>query len=298
MPSELEISVILTTFQRPKHLQRSLLSLSLQKDVAGRFEVIVADDGSADSTQSLVQEFARTVDFPVKWISHPHDGFRVSLCRNDGARASVSPYLLFTDGDCIFPADHLRKHLLARRRNIVRAGDCLRLGEEETARLDAAAIASGAYRKWVSPADRRRLVHKRFKERCYQLIHHRFKPKLTGWNIGIFRRDFEAVNGFDESFVGWGCEDDDLAIRLRKAGRRIVSALPYTHGYHMWHPTAPSYPTKWGEGCNADRLLHNDRPIRCISGLFRQLESSDEGWTCDRVGEQAYADQPQVKCSA
>ena len=123
-------------------------------------------------------------------------------------------------------------------------------------------------------------------------MRHRFKPKLTGWNIGIFRRDFEAVNGFDESFVGWGCEDDDLAIRLRKAGRRIVSALPYTHGYHMWHPTAPSYPSKWGDGCNV-RRLYDDPPIRCAAGLVHESESG-ENW--DRVGERAYGEQPQVKC--
>jgi GT2 family glycosyltransferase len=274
MPSDLELSVILTTFQRPAHLKRSLFSLSLQRGVDGKFEVVVADDGSHDGTQSVVEDFALTAGFPVRWITHEHQGFRVSLCRNDGVRASVAPYLLFSDGDCIFPPDHLRKHLLARRSGIVRAGDCLRLGEEETKRLDAAAIASGAYRKWASSGDRRRLTQKRFKERCYQWMRHRFKPKLTGWNIGIFRRDFEAVNGFDESFVGWGCEDDDLAIRLRKSGRRIVTALPYTHGYHMWHPTAPSCPKKGGNGRNVHRL-YDDRPIRCVAGLVHEPDADE-----------------------
>jgi GT2 family glycosyltransferase len=295
MQSSLELSVILTTYQRPEHLKRSLVSLSLQRDVAGRFEVIVADDGSVDSTERVVKDFSRTVDFSVRWITHPHQGFRVALCRNDGARASAAPYLLFSDGDCLFPADHLRKHLLARRRGVVRAGDCLRLGEAATERIDAAAIASGVYRKWASRGDRRRLMQKRFKERWYQLVRHRFKPKLTGWNIGIFRRDFEAVNGFDESFIGWGCEDDDLAMRLRKAGLRIITALPYTHGYHMWHPTTPSYPTKWGEGSNADRLQHI-RPVRCVAGLVYEPDAG-EGWSCDRVGERAYVEPPREKCS-
>jgi GT2 family glycosyltransferase len=288
MQSDLELAVILSTYQRPEHLKRSLFSLSLQKDVAGKFEVIVADDGSQDSTHRIVHDFALSAEFPVKWITHEHRGFRVALCRNDGARASRAPYLLFSDSDCIFPVDHLRKHLLARRPGVVRAGDCLRLGEVATEQLDAAAILSGEYRYWASPGDRRKLVQKRFKERCYQLMRHRFKPKLTGWNIGIFRRDSEAVNGFDESFVGWGCEDDDLAIRLRKAGRRIISALPYTHGYHMWHPTTPSYPVKWGDGCNV-RRLHHDRPIRCATGLVHEPTTGQE-WSCDRVGERAYAD--------
>jgi glycosyltransferase involved in cell wall biosynthesis len=277
MTSQLELAVILTTYERPQHLERSLISLSLQQDVAGKFEVIVADDGSTDCTEQLVHEFARRVDFPLRWITHPHDGFRVALCRNDGARASTAPYLLFTDGDCLFPVDHVKKHLQARRRGVVRAGDCLRLSQEATDRIDAEAIETGAYRKWAFVADRRRLLQKRFKERCYELIRHKFRPKLTGWNIGIARQDFEAVNGFDESFVGWGCEDDDLAFRLRKAGRRIASALPYTHGYHMWHPTAPSCPARWSDGPNVERLHTMDRPVRCVVGLVNDAESRDGG---------------------
>jgi GT2 family glycosyltransferase len=213
-----------------------------------------------------VEAFARKASFPLIWTSHPHDGFRVALCRNDGVRVSSAPYLLFTDSDCLFPEDHLQKHVLARRCGIIRAGDCYRLEQQATDRIDVAAINSGAYQEWVSSEERQRIFQKRIKERFYQLVRHATKPKLTGFNIGIAREDLEAVNGFDESFVGWGCEDDDLAFRLRKSGRRIASMLPYTHGYHMWHPSAPSRPERWADGPNVGRL-QNERPIRCAMGL-------------------------------
>src|SRR5215212_1755322 len=138
MPSQLEISVILTTYQRPVHLERSLISLAHQRGMDGKFEVIVSDDGSTDHTKSLVTKFALLAPFPLHWVSHRHNGFRVSLCRNDGVRASSSPYFLFTDSDCIFPANHLKKHLAARRSGIIRAGDCIRLDKETTARVDEA----------------------------------------------------------------------------------------------------------------------------------------------------------------
>jgi glycosyltransferase involved in cell wall biosynthesis len=269
MPSELEISVIVSTYQRPAHLERSLLSLAEQRGVDGKFEVIVADDGSTDHTPTIVRKFARTVPFPVHFITHPHDGFRVSLCRNDGVRASSSPYYLFTDSDCIFPADHLRKHLQARRPGVVRAGDCIRLDEETTNRVDAQAITSGEFTSWAPREERKRLLKIRFKSHYYRWMRHPKKPKLTGYNIGICREDFEVVNGFDEEFVGWGCEDDDLAYRLRKAGRRIASALAYTHGYHLWHPSEPSRPAKWTDGINVRRLDNLDRPTRCAAGLTR-----------------------------
>ncbi|MCI0332616.1 MAG: galactosyltransferase-related protein [Planctomycetes bacterium] len=82
------------------------------------------------------------------------------------------------------------------------------------------------------------------------------------------------MNGFDECFVGWGCEDDDLAYRLRKAGRRIASALRYTHGYHMWHATEPSRPVKWTDGPNVGRLECLDRPIKCVAGLVSHVEET------------------------
>jgi glycosyltransferase involved in cell wall biosynthesis len=276
MPNKLEISVILTTYQRPAHLERSLLSLAHQRGMDGKFEVIVADDGSADHTADLVRKFARTAPFPLHWVTHKHDGFRVSLCRNDGVRASSSPYLLFTDSDCIFPADHLQKHLLARRSGIVRAGDCVRLDEETTDRVDEKAIVSGVFTSWASREERNRLFKIRIKGQYYRWTGHPKKPKLTGYNIGISREDFEAVNGFDESFIGWGCEDDDLAFRLRKAGRRIASALRYTHGFHLWHPSEPSRPAKWTDGVNVKRLDNLDRPIRCVAGLVSMDTSSKE----------------------
>ena len=86
MPTELELSVILTTYERPQHLERSLASLAQQQNMAGRFEVVVVDDGSKDRTHDVVRQFARTVDFPVKLTTHEHQGFRVALCRNDGVR--------------------------------------------------------------------------------------------------------------------------------------------------------------------------------------------------------------------
>jgi glycosyltransferase involved in cell wall biosynthesis len=276
MPTELQLSVILTTYQRPAHLERCLHCLSLQQGVDGKFEVIIADDGSQDTTEEIARSVARSVTFPVKWVTHPHRGFRAALCRNDGIRASSAPYLLFVDCDCLLPRDHLQKHLEARRPGVVRAGECLRLDQAATERVDKKAIEAEEYRNWVSREERNRFLQQKIKNHYYQLIRHSTKPKLIAYDFGIWREDIEAVNGFDEAFVGWGCEDDDLAYRLRRAGRRIQSVLEYTHGYHMWHPTEPSRPALWKLGTNVLRLLAPQRPIQCVNGLISTVETSDE----------------------
>jgi GT2 family glycosyltransferase len=275
MSPELELSVILTTYQRPKHLERCLASLAIQRCVTGQFEVIVADDGSQDETHEVVNQFARTAEFPIKLTTHPHQGYHVSKCRNDGVRASCGKYLLFADGDCILPPEHLATHLRVRRPGVVWAGNGYRLTREATERIDLTAIATREFRQFVSPAERQRLIRLWLKNKYYQLIGHPTKPKLDGCDFAIWRSDFEAVNGFDETFIGWGCEDDDLGMRLRRAGIRIDTILRYTRVYHLWHAADPTYPRVWRRGSNVNRLLAEDRPIHCRRGLHRPSERMD-----------------------
>src|SRR5690606_40861443 len=133
--SPFEISVVVSTYQRPHHLRRCLESLAAQREVDGKFEVIVVDDGSQDETADVVTKFRHDSGLPVKFSTHPHEGYQLSRCRNAGIRASTAPYLLFTDGDCVFPPDHLRRHLDARRPGMVRVGDCIRLDEAPSSRV-------------------------------------------------------------------------------------------------------------------------------------------------------------------
>jgi glycosyltransferase involved in cell wall biosynthesis len=273
MPTELELSVILTTYERPHHLERSLASLAAQRNMAGRFEVVVVDDGSKDRTPEVVRQFARTVEFPVKLTTHQHEGFRVALCRNDGVRASVGQYLLISDSDCLFPPNHLSRHLDARKPGVARAGNCYRLEREVTEQLTVADVAMGVYRNQVSLIERWRMWRRWASDVRYQLRRHPVKPKLMGFNIAVWRSDLEAVNGFDEEFVGWGCEDDDFAARLRMTGSTVRTAVGYTQAYHMWHPIDPSNPGIWSQGPNVARLLQGVRQVRCRKGLVELTEA-------------------------
>ena len=237
-----DVALIVTSYQRPGHVLRALRSIALQAGVAGRFEVVVTDDGSTDNTQQLIEQFARGADFPVRFTTHPHDGFRVSISRNEGVAASTAPYLLFTDGDCILPQDHLRIHLEQRREGVVRVGDCCRLDQATSERIDEAVIHSGEFVRWAPANEVRRLRRLSFKSRFYQWLRHPTKPRLIGNNVGMWRADYLRVNGYDENFKGWGCEDDDLGYRLRRAGVELRTILPWTHSYHLWHPVHASQP--------------------------------------------------------
>ncbi|MCH5373971.1 MAG: galactosyltransferase-related protein [Planctomycetes bacterium] len=262
-----EVAVLVSSFQRPGHLQRALLSISLQRGIDGRFEVIVTDDGSDAETMRVVSTFASQVDFSVRLTTHRHEAFQLARSRNEGAIASTAPYLIYVDGDCILPPDHILHHLQRRRPGTVLAGDCCRFDEATSCRIDAAAIRDMAYLRWVPAQERIRLARQYRKARWYTLLRHPRKPSLVGANIGIWRSDLERVNGFDEDFRGWGCEDDDLSRRLRCQGVRIASLLKWTCTYHLWHPPDPTYPNRWREGANVGRLRDQRRPAFCRKGL-------------------------------
>src|SRR5207244_2378718 len=93
------------------------------------------------------------------------------------------------------------------------------------------------------------------------------KPAFRSGDFSLSRTDFQRINGFDEKFLGWGCEDDDFGRRLRAAGVRAVSILNRTRVYHLWHPPAPTRPRQWKQGGNVAYLQRAIRLTRCVNGL-------------------------------
>jgi hypothetical protein len=136
--------------------------------------------------------------------------------------------------------------------------------------VDSEAIRTGAFRNWAPASELRRLKKLYRSARFYRLIHHPTKPKLIGNNVGIHRADFEKVNGYDENFEGWGCEDDDLRGRLRQAGVHVESIVHWTHTFHLWHASDTTAPTTWKQGANVRYLLRKGRLTRCTNGLEKR----------------------------
>ena len=262
-----EIALILTTYQKPWHLKLVLASIARQEGVKDGLELVVADDGSTDETLEIVERFSQSVDIPVSWTTHPHKIFQASRCRNEGALATRAEYLLFLDGDCVLPPDHVFQHLRHRAGGKVMGGYCYRVDEQTSTCFNDKAIMSHEYLDWVAGRQRLTLAWRDFRSRFYQWIHHPTKPHLRGGNFGIWRSDYERVNGFDENFEGWGCEDDDMNVRLRRAGVQVQSILRWTRTYHLWHPRDVTYPVDRRNFRNRDYCRRRYKLARCMNGM-------------------------------
>jgi glycosyltransferase involved in cell wall biosynthesis len=258
------------------------LSIASQCGVDGKIEVVVTDDGSMDETSRVVDAFSREADFPVRFTTHGHDGFRLAYCRNQGVLASTAPYLLFTDADCLLPPGHVAAHLDARRPGLVIAGDSYRLDQSASEQIGEPEVRSGRYLEYIPRRERRRITYKTRRTWFYRLLGHPLRPRLTGCNIGLWRHDFQRVNGFDENYVGWGLEDRDLQLRLSQLGLRFRTVLDKTVVCHLWHPPHPTF-ARNNQG--TPNLRYYRRGLvspRCANGLIKPCDAQ---WQGDDAGE-------------
>jgi hypothetical protein len=122
----------------------------------------------------------------------------------------------------------------------------------------------------VPYAEHRALARRRRKAWWQVALRHPTKPRLAGGDFGVWREDFARVNGFDERFVGWGQEDDDLGLRLRAAGVRLESILDRTCSLHVWHPTDPTAAVRWRDGPNVAYFERRGRLTACRRGLVER----------------------------
>lgn len=233
------ISVVVTTYNRPDALLAVLRSLAAQTDRA--FEVLVADDGSRDETAAAVAAVAAGFPVPLRHLWQPDDGFRAAAARNLAVAASRGDYLIFIDGDCVLRADFIARHRGLAEAGWFVAGNRVLLSEKFTQnslRSEANLHADGRL-TWL--ARRFQGAINRWLPLCFVAGSDWRKRQPARWqgartcNLALWRKDFDAINGFDEAFQGWGHEDADLAIRLMHAGVRRKDGRYATAVLHLWH---------------------------------------------------------------
>lgn len=269
-----DVSILLTTYRRPRHLALALASIARQQAHGVTVEVVVSDDGSDDDTPDVVSDFASMTGIPTQFVSQPHDGFRLARARNAAARLARGEYLLFLDGDCMIPPHHVASHVARRCRGTALLGYCARLTEAASRPLVRETLDRVELDGLVTPRERRLLRHRHRRAWWHAVLRHPTKPRLAGGDFGVWRDEFLAVNGFDERFVGWGQEDDDLGLRLRAAGVRLESILDRTRSLHIWHASDPTSTRRWRDGPNVPRLARKGRLMACRAGLVERTSRS------------------------
>lgn len=218
----IDISVIISTYNMPEWLQKVLWSYQFQ--TYKNFEVIIADDGSTEETKALVADIALKVDYPIKHVWHPDNGFQKTIILNKATLAAKGAYLVYTDGDCIARNDFLEVHHKKREVGYFLSGGYFKLpmAISEMITKDDIKNQTCFDINWLknkglkSSFKNNKITSKGIKE----LVFNNFTPTTATWNghnASGWKIDIIKANGYDER-MQYGGEDRELGERLFNAG--------------------------------------------------------------------------------
>ncbi len=258
-----KISFVVPLFNHLAETREMLASLQASLPDGLDYEIILADDASTDGTAAWLKTLR---DPRIKvLISEMNRGYAAN--NNAGVRLARGEILGLLNNDLLFESGWLEPMLAVLLSPELKAG---LVGNVQYRVADGAVDHAGVV---LIPEG--------------QFHHIRTLPNkphvkalaVTGACMLLRKADFEAVGGFDETFIN-GCEDIDLCFKLRTAGKAIYLASESRIRHHV----------SLSRKTNTQQDLRNSRHLfaRWRPEIKRELS---EVWRALlAAGTQAYAD--------
>ncbi len=191
-------SVIIPVYNRPSELDELLNSLLKQN--YSQFEVVVIEDGSRISSQSVVEQYQLQLD--ITYLSQKNLG--QGFARNYGMREAKGDFFVILDSDVILPPDYLKMlaHAITSK-NLDAFGGPDAAAEDFSPLQKAMDFAMTSF--WTTGGIRGKLKDPS-------------KYQARGFNMGVSREVFNKTGGFLDPNRG---EDIEWSIRIKKAGFKL-----------------------------------------------------------------------------
>ena len=242
----MKASIILSTYQWPEALALVLSGLIGQTEKS--FEVLIADDGSDFRTKDMIDRYVKRKLLTIKYFWQENKGFRKSRILNQAIQAAEGEVLIFLDGDCLPHKDFVAQHVALQDGKHYVAGRRVDLSKEFTMQLTPEKVEKGQMNGTLMGLYK--LAMDSMKANGSKPFHRAYVVKnplvraicglnkvtdLKGCNFSVPREKMLAIDGFDESYEGYGREDTDVEIRLQNLGLKIRSAKNLCVQFHLWH---------------------------------------------------------------
>lgn len=238
-----KVSVVVASYNGERTL-RSCLD-SLQRMNYPDYEVILVDDGSADTTPQIAAMFPK-----VRTIRHQQN-LGLSVARNSGIAAATGEIVAFTDSDCRADEDWLY-YLVAS----LLESDFAGMGGPNLLPPEDSAVAAAVM---VSPGGPAHVM----------LTDHQAEH-IPGCNMAFYKWALDEIGGFDPIYTRAG-DDVDVCWRLQQAGYKIGFS-PASFVWHYRRSTVMAYLRQQQGYGEAEALLVRKHPENFNSlggGLWR-----------------------------
>lgn len=254
----MEMSVIFSTYNSEEWLEKVIIGFSVQ--TFKNFEIIIADDGSRETTKELIDRLKFEIDIPIIHVWHPDNGFQKSQILNKAIVASTTDYLVFTDGDCIPRNDFMELHDKFRRKGSFLSGGYFKLPMDISKLITYENIISQKCfnLNWLKSkgltASFKNIKFSKSKWiSSFLNTITPTKPSWNGHNASGWKSDLLAINGFDER-MQYGGQDRELGERLVNFGIKPIQIRYSTLCLHLDHPRG--YATR--ESINKNKKIRQE----------------------------------------
>lgn len=192
-----KVSVIITTYKGQDVLSRSLNSVLSQ--TYANIEILVVDDNPPSSvgrkkTELLMQKYSSCI-----YIRHPKN-MNGAVARNTGVRHATGKWICFLDDDDYMLTDRI---------------------SNSVAFMDSHVDAYGMCGRVILPSESGVRLSPNIETLSPSMLLLNMNILGSGSNIFISRDFYEAINGFDESFIRH--QDVEFMVRASQSGTILGS---------------------------------------------------------------------------
>lgn len=222
----MNVSVLITSFNRRKYFISTWPSIRQQ--LIDGDELVVVEDGHTDEWR----DFLDSLNIKYTYVKTTNDRYRSgSKAKNIGLRQAENPIIIINDPEVI----HITPCITEMRK---------RLQENDKQFLVAGTLYQG-----------------QFEGQDYTkapIMKHSQAPFVGA----VMKQHLIDIGGWDERFVYWGNDDNDLMDRLGMIGVKHT-VLEDEEIYHQWHPRPPQ--NALGD-FNEPYLYEKDKPAVANEG--------------------------------
>lgn len=205
--NQVSVSIVMLTHEHWNLAHQRLVELTTRLPAA---EIIVVDNGSQDKDVHQGVAWWKSTPFSkkIEFVMLPENlGFGAGI--NIGVEHSMSDIVVVTQNDVVTYGDwltHLKTLLVS----------------------DPQAVVGGRIIDWPGG---------------WNEVGSGFVPYAEGWLIGMWRKVWDDIGGFDERYFPYDCEDIDLSVTALSKGYHLVG-LNSDRLHHMSGQTISQGPAR------------------------------------------------------
>ena len=262
----IRVSLLISTYNWPEALDLTFRSLMVQSQLP--MEVVIADDGSGPETKKVIDYYRTQLSIPVKHVWHEDIGFRRTIILNQAISQLSGDYIVQIDGDIIMHPRFIEDHLREAREGFFIKGTRGMLSKSKSAEIlrkknISVPLFSWGVKPWINMI--------RFKQASHLFYGDpEKKDSMKGCNWAVWKKDFVAVNGYNNTMTEWGYEDSEMGARLVNFGIKRKQLKLTAVCYHIYHPFG------YRARMDINRLIYeeavkNKEVVACLDG-YEQVD--------------------------